>query len=228
MSDLAAVVGPMQQGLSLPSAAGEVARLALPLDLPDVPAHGLPSPDLPLVLVGQAAAHVVAAIPLEPAARVVGMDPSLVAPHRQRLAGVDAEEVERAVAAAGAGAAASLAAGAGAALFPSPASIVAITAPTLTVSPTATTCWPITPATGDGTSTATLSVSRLAIGSSTATGSPGCFSHSPIVASVTLSPSVGTLTSVLIAFSLSVPLRRQGPIIKRWEMGPCLRRGTPL
>src|SRR3546814_8509194 len=95
---------------------------------------------------------------------------------------------------AGAGAAA---AGAGAAAAP-PASIVAIAAPTLTVSPTATSCWPITPATGDGTSTATLSVSRLAIGSSSATASPGFFSPSPIVASVTLSPSVGTLTSVLI------------------------------
>src|SRR3546814_3878588 len=30
--------------------------------------------------------------------------------------------------------------------------------------------------------------------------SPGCFSHSPIVASVTLSPRVGTLTSVLMGF----------------------------
>jgi hypothetical protein len=33
------------------------------------------------------------------------------------------------------------------------------------------------PATGDGTSTLTLSVSRLAIGSSAATASPGFFSH---------------------------------------------------
>ena len=42
----------------------------------------------------------------------------------------------------------------------------------------AVTAWaPITPATGLGTSTDTLSVSRLAIGSSTATLSPGCFSH---------------------------------------------------
>src|SRR3546814_20853021 len=78
-----------------------------------------------------------------------------------------------------------------------------MTAPTLTVSPTATTCCPITPATGDGTSTATLSVSRLAIGSSTATASPGCFSHSPIVASVTLSQRVGTLTSVLMGSFLA-------------------------
>src|SRR5262245_38176520 len=77
-----------------------MAWLAVPLDLPDVPAHRLPPLDLPLVFLGQAAAHVVAAVPLKPAARVVGVDPALVAPHRQRLAGVDAEEVERAVAAA--------------------------------------------------------------------------------------------------------------------------------
>ena len=70
-------------------------------------------------------------------------------------------------------------------------SIRAITAPTATVSPTLTSCSPITPATGEGTSTATLSVSRLAIGSSAATGSPGCFSHSPSVASVIDSPERG-------------------------------------
>jgi hypothetical protein len=41
------------------------------------------------------------------------------------------------------------------------------------------------------TSIATLSVSRLAIGSSSFTASPGCLSHWPIVASDTDSPSVG-------------------------------------
>jgi hypothetical protein len=39
-SDLAAVVGPMQERLALPRAAGQVARLAVPLDLPDMPAYG--------------------------------------------------------------------------------------------------------------------------------------------------------------------------------------------
>jgi hypothetical protein len=57
-----------------------------------------------------------------------------------------------------------------------------MTAPTATVSPSLTSCSPITPATGEGTSTATLSVSRLAIGSSAFTGSPGFFSHWPSVA----------------------------------------------
>src|SRR5690606_26612964 len=77
-------------------------------------------------------------------------------------------------------------------------SMSAITAPTSTVSPTATFCSPITPATGAGTSIATLSVSRLAMGSSSFTGSPGFLSHSPIVASLTDSPSVGTFTSLAI------------------------------
>ena len=98
-------------------------------------------------------------------------------------------------AAAGAGVSALAAAGAGAGAL-APSSMIAITAPTSTVSPTATTCCDITPATGEGTSTATLSVSRLAIGSSTATASPGCLSHSAIVPSVTDSPRTGTLISV--------------------------------
>src|SRR3546814_8184824 len=57
----------------------------------------------------------------------------------------------------------------------------------------------MTPATGEGTSTATLSVSRLAIGSSTATASPGCLSHWLSVASVTDSPMAGTLISLAIS-----------------------------
>lgn len=49
--DLAAVVGPMQQRLTLASAAEDIATLAVALDLPDVAAHGFPSPDLACVLV---------------------------------------------------------------------------------------------------------------------------------------------------------------------------------
>jgi len=87
-------------------------------------------------------------------------------------------------------------AGVGAAAAEPLASIRAITAPTETFSPSGTSCSPITPAAGALTSTATLSVSRLAIGSSAATASPGCFSHWPKVASVMDSPKVGTVTSV--------------------------------
>jgi hypothetical protein len=88
----------MQERLPLPRPAGQVARLAVPLDLPDMPANGFPSLDLAAVLGRHAAAYVVTAIPLEPAARIIGVQPSLAAPDRQRLAGVDAEEIERAVA----------------------------------------------------------------------------------------------------------------------------------
>src|SRR5215207_11418547 len=56
--------------------------------------HRRPTPDLARV-VGHAAAEVIAAVPLKPAAGVVRMDPTLVAPNRQRLARIDAVEVQR-------------------------------------------------------------------------------------------------------------------------------------
>src|SRR5581483_4358702 len=80
----------------------------------------------------------------------------------------------------------------------------AITAPTATVSPSWTNCSVRTPATGEGTSTLTLSVSRLAIGSSAATASPGFLSHWASVPSVIDSPSAGTSTSVATFFLLSL------------------------
>jgi hypothetical protein len=66
----------MQDSLPLASAAAQIARLAVPLDLFDVPAHRFPSPDLSPVFLGHPTAHVIAAIPLKPAARVVGMYPA--------------------------------------------------------------------------------------------------------------------------------------------------------
>ena len=58
----------------------------------------LPTLDLTAVFVRHAPAHVVAAVPLEPAARVVAVNPSFSLPFGQRLASVDAEEIERVVA----------------------------------------------------------------------------------------------------------------------------------
>ena len=55
-----------------------------------------------------------------------------------------------------------------------------------------------TPAAGAGTSTVTLSVSSSTSGSSTATASPGFLNHCPTVASVTDSPSAGTMISIAI------------------------------
>jgi hypothetical protein len=41
----------VQERLSLPFAAGEITRLAMPFDLPDVPADRFPSPDLTPIFV---------------------------------------------------------------------------------------------------------------------------------------------------------------------------------
>jgi hypothetical protein len=63
----------------------------VPFDLVDVAPNSFPPLDLPRLLLRHAAPNVVAAVPLEPAARIVRMNPALAAPDRQRLAGIDAE-----------------------------------------------------------------------------------------------------------------------------------------
>ena len=73
-----------------------------------------------------------------------------------------------------------------------PSSTRAKSAPTSTVSPSAAMISPSLPATGDGTSNVTLSVSSSTIGSSAATASPAFFIQRAIVASLIDSPSVGT------------------------------------
>src|SRR6202008_2754284 len=56
---------------------------------------------------------------------------------------------------------------------------------------------PMRPATSEGTSIVTLSEETSKIGSSTATGSPPCFSQRGIVPVSTLSPSCGIVTSII-------------------------------
>src|SRR5688572_9186796 len=92
-SDPPAVIRPMEDRLSLPATAVKIARLALTDDLRHVPANRPPSSNLPRI-VRRAAAHVVAAIPLEPAARVLRPYPPVSPPHGQRLGGVDAKVVQ--------------------------------------------------------------------------------------------------------------------------------------
>src|SRR5262245_46414471 len=94
-SDLAAIVRPVQQSLALTRAAHRVAGLAMPSDLRDVPSDRLPALDLTRIFGRHATAHVVPAIPLEPAAWIVGMNTVIVLPDRQSLAGIDAEMIER-------------------------------------------------------------------------------------------------------------------------------------
>jgi hypothetical protein len=84
----------MQDSLPLASAAAQIARFAVPFDLFDVPAYRFPSPDLSSVFLGHPTAHVIAAIPLKPTARVIRVNPSLRTPDGQWLAGVNPEQVE--------------------------------------------------------------------------------------------------------------------------------------
>jgi hypothetical protein len=95
--------------------------------------------------------------------------------------------------AAGAGSSLDLAAGA------APASMMASSWSLVTVVPAGTFTSFSTPATGAGTSSTTLSVSRSARFSSRATASPGFLCQVTSVASATDSGSLGTLISVLIA-----------------------------
>ena len=71
-------------------------------------------------------------------------------------------------------------------------------APTSTIEPSFEFIFVRIPETGDGTSKFTLSVSNSTIGSSTSTASPSFFSHLETVASVILSPYVGTKIFSLI------------------------------
>jgi hypothetical protein len=77
-----AIVGPMQERLALARATHGMAGLAMPSDLRGVSLHSLPAPDLPRILLGHAPAHITAAILLEPAARIVRINPILFAPFR--------------------------------------------------------------------------------------------------------------------------------------------------
>jgi hypothetical protein len=91
----------VQQGLTLTRAAEYVAGLAVFLELTYVTADRFPTSDLAAVFVRHAAAHIVTAMPLQPAARVIFVEPSFALPFRQRLAGIDAEKVKRDVVFAG-------------------------------------------------------------------------------------------------------------------------------
>ena len=78
------------------------------------------------------------------------------------------------------------------------------TVPTSTVSPSATANSVIVPATGDGTSESTLSVDTSKRTSSTAIVSPTFLNHLVMVPSVTVSPSCGITTSVILGSLFAV------------------------
>ncbi len=92
-SERSAVVSPVQQHLALLFTAGKIARLTVLLQLGNVPSDGFPAPDLTLII-GTAAPHVVAAVPLKPAPGVFVINPAFHTPVGQRLGSVDAEAVQ--------------------------------------------------------------------------------------------------------------------------------------
>src|SRR6188508_2245610 len=97
ISNRPAVIGPVKQRLALARAAEHVTGLAVFPDLPDVAADRFPASNLARIFLRRAAAHVIAAIPLKPAARIVLVDPALATPFGERLARIDAETVQRLV-----------------------------------------------------------------------------------------------------------------------------------
>jgi hypothetical protein len=91
----------------------------------------------------------------------------------------------------------------------SPSAMLPSTPPTAISLPSGAAMSLSVPEAGALTSTLTLSVSSSTSGSSTVTASPTAFSHRATVASVTDSPSVGTVIWMVI-----VPLLRA-----RWSVG---------
>ena len=79
----------LKDGLSLPPPTLEIARLAVLPNRRHVSGDRTPASNLPGV-VGGSAAHVVAAIPLEPPAWILLVDPPVAAPDAERLRGVHA------------------------------------------------------------------------------------------------------------------------------------------
>jgi hypothetical protein len=79
------------------AAAGLITGFTVAFNLSYVATHSAPAPDLTRILFRHSPAHIVAAIPLEPAARIVGMDPTLFAPHGKRLTCIHAKIIKRAV-----------------------------------------------------------------------------------------------------------------------------------
>src|SRR5829696_9773014 len=85
-----------------------------------------------------------------------------------------------------------------------------ISVPTSTVAPSETRNFSILPATGEGSSAFTLSVSTSARGSSISTSSPSDLSQRVMVPSVTLSPSCGIVTGLATTPSCLLRFDRPG------------------
>src|SRR5262245_26975177 len=80
-SKLSRIVRPVQNRLPLTPSALHIATFAILLHLSNVTLNRFPAFNLPLVIFA-AATHVIAAVPLKPAARIVLVDPSFFFPDR--------------------------------------------------------------------------------------------------------------------------------------------------
>src|SRR5918994_7914679 len=94
-----------------------------------------------------------------------------------------------------------------------------ISVPTSTVVPSETRSFSILPATGEGSSAFTLSVSTSARGSSFSTSSPSALSQRVMVPSVTLSPSCGIVTGLATGSSCLLRFDRPGGYEGGHEVG---------
>src|SRR5512143_537183 len=95
-SDLSGIVCPVKECLPLSPTTVHIPRSAVLLYLVDVPPHRKPALDLPIIVVASST-QVVPAIPLEPAARVLRVDPALGIPDGQWLRRVGGGVVESVV-----------------------------------------------------------------------------------------------------------------------------------
>jgi hypothetical protein len=74
----------MPHGLALFATTGEIASPAVLANLSDVPSNRLPTSDLSFII-RPSPSHVVSAVPLKPAARVLFVNPACASPFRERL-----------------------------------------------------------------------------------------------------------------------------------------------
>lgn len=92
-SNFSRVISPVQQRLSLPSTTIEIAWRTVFLELGKVTTRRAPTFDLAFI-VRTATAHVVAAIPLKPTARIFVIDPAVLPPDREGLRRIEAKKIQ--------------------------------------------------------------------------------------------------------------------------------------
>src|SRR4029077_12581269 len=94
LSNLSRIVSPVQERLSLSATAIEITRFTVFFQLRHVSANGAPTGDLPQVILAAAPA-IISAIPLDPASRIFGVNPTFAPPFRQWLRRVHPKIVHR-------------------------------------------------------------------------------------------------------------------------------------